>query len=251
VPAPAERKFDYIDLSMEVEESENHMNPDFPWLTYRPMASHATGVFESNCVEMFLHAGSHVDAPYHFDAKGKRIQEIALEQLVGPAVVLDLSDAAPGECLDAARLDAAKRKALAAGARVEPGMIALVRTDWATRAAPPALAWWDEGPYLDSSAARWLIDEGFASVGFDFPQDKLTGDINRLKSLKSGEVKLDEMADPPLPVHVLLLGHGICQIENIANLDKLPATEVTLVAAPILLHGAEGAPSRVFAIVER
>jgi kynurenine formamidase len=242
---------DLVDLSMEVEEGTNPNYPDSPWLKYRPLATHETGVFASNNVELFLHAGSHVDAPYHFDPEGSRVHELELTQVVGPALVLDVSDAAPGERIDADRLARAKDDAVAAGATHRPEMIALVRTDWSKRAAPPSKAWWDEGPYLDRSAARWLIDEEFTSVGFDFPQDKLTGDLDRLKSLKSGDLRLEDMEDPPLPVHVLLLSHGICQIENITNLDLLPAGGVTVVAAPILLHGAEGAPARVFAIIDR
>lgn len=238
-----------VDLSIDVVEAPNPNYPDFPWLTYRPIVTHATGVFASSCAEMFLHAGSHVDAPYHFDPDGRRIHQVPLEQLVGPALILDISDAEPGERIDADRMVAAKSSALENGAVYERGMIALVRTDWSERAAPPAPAWWDDGPFLDTSAARWLIDEGFKSVGFDFPQDKLTGDIDRLKSLKAGDTKLEDMADPPLPVHVLLLGNGICQIENIGSLAKLPSTGVTVVAAPLLLHGAEAAPARVFAII--
>jgi kynurenine formamidase len=58
------------------------------------------------------------------------------------------------------------------------------------------------------------------------------------------------MDDPPLPVHVILLSNGVCQIENIAGLDRLPPRGVFVVAAPILLREAEGSPARVFAIVE-
>jgi kynurenine formamidase len=239
-----------IDLSIEVAEGPNEMHPKHAWLTYAPIATHETGVFESNCVEMFLHAGSHIDAPYHFDANGARIHDVPLKQVVGPAIVLDVSDVAPGERVDVSRLADAKDRALKEGAEYEPGMIALVRTDWSKRAAPPAKAWFDDGPYLDTSAARWLIEEKFASVGFDFPQDKVSGDLGRLMSLKSGETKLEELDDPPLPVHVLLLGNGVCQIENIANLDQLPKKRIIVVAAPILLRGAEGAPARVFAIIE-
>lgn len=245
------RRLELVDLSMEVVEGDNPNYPEFPWLRYRPVATHETGVFESNNVEMFLHAGSHVDAPYHFDRHGAKLHEVPLERLVGQALILDVSDAEPGERIHASRLEDAKARAIKAGGSDEPGMIALIRTDWSRRAAPPSKAWWDEGPYLDRSAAEWLILQRFMSVGFDFPQDKLTGDINRLKSLKSGEARLDEMDDPPLPVHVVLLGHGICQIENIANFDKLPAHGVTVVAAPILLVGAEAAPARVFAMIER
>jgi arylformamidase len=239
-----------VDLSMELAEGKNTMHPKHPWLTYRPIATHKTGVFESNCAEIFLHAGTHIDAPYHFDPNGARVHELPLDQLVGPALVLDLSDAAPGEAIGEARLQEAKERAITGGAVYESSMIALIRTDWSQRAAPPAREWWDSGPYLDTSAAKWLVQENFKSVGFDFPQDQVSTDLDRLMTLKSGEQRLEDIENPPLPVHVLLLGNGICQIENIANLDKLPVRGVTVVAAPILLKDAEGAPARVFAIVQ-
>jgi len=240
-----------IDLSMEVEPGVNPNYPDHPWYELRPIVTHATGAFESNGVAMFLHAGSHVDAPYHFDQTGAKVDEVPLENLVGYAMVLDVSDAEPGERIDGDRLARAKEQALAAGARYEAGMIALVRTDWSERAAPPAEAWWQDGPFLDRSAAQWLVDEKFASVGFDFPQDKLGGDMERLKALKSGDTRLEDMEDPPLPVHVVLLTNGICQIENIARLKDVPVTGAIVCAAPLLLDGAEAAPARVVAIVER
>jgi len=236
-----------VDLSLPVEVGTNPVYEGRPWLAYHPVASHADGVFESNCVEMFLHAGSHVDAPYHFDPDGKKIGQMPLETFVGEAVVLDLTDAQSDECMGADRL--AQAYETATGGEPNDAKIALLCTGWAARVVPPAKEWWGSGPYLDAGAAHWLVEQGFVAVGFDFPQDKTTKDIDRLSALKAGEVKLSEMEDPPLPVHVVLLSNGIAQIENIAGLEELPATGATIVAAPILLAEAEGAPARVFAMV--
>jgi arylformamidase len=236
-----------VDLSLRVEVGTNPVYEGRPWLSYHPVASHADSVFESNCVEMFLHAGSHVDAPYHFDPEGDRIGDMPLEAFVGPSVVLDLSDFAPGEGLNADRLAAAYETAT--GGEACDARIALLYSGWADKTAPPAKEWWTDGPHLDVSAAQWLVDRGFTAVGFDFAQDKTAKDIDRLQALKAGTVKLAEMDDPPLPVHVILLSNGVAQIENIAGLGALPPTGAIVVAAPILLAAAEGAPARVFAMV--
>src|SRR5512142_390023 len=39
-----------------------------------------------------VHIGTHVDAPYHFIADGKTIEQLSLDALVGPAQVIDLPD---------------------------------------------------------------------------------------------------------------------------------------------------------------
>ena len=39
-----------------------------------------------------MHIGTHVDAPYHFIADGKTIEQLALDVLVGPAQVVELPE---------------------------------------------------------------------------------------------------------------------------------------------------------------
>jgi arylformamidase len=51
------------------------------------------GARESH-VRISAHTGTHVDAPSHFLKDGKTIDQIALERLIGPAKVIDLTDVA-------------------------------------------------------------------------------------------------------------------------------------------------------------
>ena len=37
------------------------------------------------------HGGTHIDAPIHFSERGRTVDQIPLEQLLGPAVVVDVS----------------------------------------------------------------------------------------------------------------------------------------------------------------
>jgi arylformamidase len=238
-----------IDLSIPVLEEPNPFYPEHPWFSYRRILRHGTSVFESNAAEMFLHAGSHIDAPYHFDSSGTRIDQVPLERVVGPGFVLDLSDVQDDELISADRLERAKGSVSDSGDAIVPGMIALLRTDWSKRARPPDKKYWQGSPFLDREAAEWLVAQDVSAVGFDFPQDKNSAEgVGRLTDLEPGGPRLIDLPNPPQPVHVTLLFNGICQIENIANLDLLPSSNIMIVAAPILLVGAEGAPARVFAI---
>ena len=40
---------------------------------------------------MSEHGGTHIDAPKHFYEKGKHLNEVLLDELIGPAVVVDIS----------------------------------------------------------------------------------------------------------------------------------------------------------------
>src|SRR5690242_9624783 len=37
------------------------------------------------------HAGTHIDAPIHFNEKGQTLDQIPLQRLIGPGVVVDVS----------------------------------------------------------------------------------------------------------------------------------------------------------------
>ena len=43
------------------------------------------------------HGGTHLDAPIHFDKDGWTVDQIPVERLIGPAVVLDISERAAGD----------------------------------------------------------------------------------------------------------------------------------------------------------
>src|SRR5437764_4825475 len=42
-------------------------------------------------IEMGSHTGTHIDAPWHFIENGRRLNEIPLEQLIGPATVFEIT----------------------------------------------------------------------------------------------------------------------------------------------------------------
>jgi len=58
----------------------------------------------------------------------------------------------------------------------------------------------------------------------------------------------DHGASEDFAVHHLVLGAGLYQLENLADLGALPEAGAFLVVAPIKLEGGSGGPVRVFAI---
>jgi kynurenine formamidase len=184
---------------------------------------------------MLEHYGTHMDAPAHFPPGKDTVDEIPASKLVGPAVVIDVTAEAaknPDYRLTTARIEEWERR----HGTIPRGAIVLLRTGWAAR-------WPDEARYRNEDAkgvmhtpgysveaAKLLIQRGVNGLGID------------TLSIDYGESKTYE-------VHRTALPAGLYQLENLANLDALPATGAWIVAAPIKLEGGSGGPCRVLAFL--
>jgi kynurenine formamidase len=186
------------------------------------------------------HGGTHIDAPVHF-AKGHRsVDQIPLDQLVGAAVVVDVTAASerqPDYRVTTSDFTEWERTngAIAAGA------IVLIRTGYSGRWPDAAryLGTAERGagavaklhfPGLHADAARWLVDRRVKAVGLD------------TASIDYGQSTLYES-------HRILYERDIPAFENLTNLDRLPPRGAFIVALPMKIKGGTGAPLRAMAIV--
>ena len=187
------------------------------------------------------HGGTHVDAPVHF-AKGRHaVDEIPLEQLVGPAVVVDVREAAaanPDYLMTVADID---KFELTSG-RIPDAAILLVRTGYSSRWPDAAryLGTAERGaeavpklhfPGIDPVAAKWLVaNRKIHAIGID-------------------TASIDFGQSTTYDTHRILYEANIPGLENLNALDRLPATGATLVALPMKIKGGSGAPLRAIAIL--
>lgn len=189
------------------------------------------------------HGGTHIDAPIHFAEGMHRVDEIPLQRLTGSAVVLDLEDAVKGDC--AHRVSTHEIKAWEAKYGTIPAQsIVLLHTGFG-KYWPDARRYLgtelrgEAGvaqlcfPGLHPEAATWLAEErDIKSVGID------TASIDFGKSRD-------------FAAHVNLMTRNIPAFENVANLDKLPATGLYVVALPMKIAGGSGGPLRIIARLEK
>jgi len=80
---------------------------------------------------MSTHTGTHCDAPFHFFADGKPIDEVPLETYVGPAVIIDLRAKPSGSAVAPSDLESDLD-------RIQPGSIVLLNTGRGQRRANTA-----------------------------------------------------------------------------------------------------------------
>ena len=200
-----------------------------------PNTFYAAGSF--SCAE---HAGTHVDAPFHFFERGATVDRLGLAELIGPARVLRTARADVTAATIAAH--EAEHGAL------PRGCIVICDTGWAPRYALGAAAYlgYDEAdargardaaslslafPGIAPDAAELFVQRGVAAVGLD-------------------TASLDPGACKAFTAHRVLLAAGVYGIENLtAHVAMLPAKGATVVVAPLKLAGGSGAPARVFAFV--
>jgi kynurenine formamidase len=187
------------------------------------------------------HGGTHLDAPLHFAESGWSADRIPLERLVGPAVVIDVTKQAAAD--RDYRLTRDDVLAYETGnGRIAGGTIVLLRTGW-SRHWPDAKAYLGDAtpgdasklsfPSYGTDAARLLVeDRGAAALGID-------------------TASIDYGRSTDFQVHRVAAARNVPGLENLTNLDRLPARGATIVALPMKIEGGSGGPLRAIALVPR
>lgn len=195
-------------------------------------------------VRAITHAGTHLDAPWHFGSTSggkpaKTIDEIPLEWCYGDGVVLDFTDMEPGGEIT---VDDLRRKLDEIDYSVDEGDIVLIRTDaynlWGTR------EYLTRFPGMSAEATEYLIDRGVKIMGTDaYGFDKPFSEMGRRYSETGDSSEL-------WPAHFFGREKEYCHIEKMANLDKLPAYGFKVAVFPIKIKNASAGWARPVALIE-
>ena len=229
-----------VDLSMTVEECDSApFAKDEYYFKIRPIVNWEDKGFVSNMVEMTVHAGTHIDTPHHFVRDMPGIEQLPLDNMIGEAVVMDLTFKGTANArITPADLDQAERALSAKGITIDPGGMLFLRTDWPKGHVTTDPKWWDESPCLTKASAEWLVAKQPKVLGFDFAQEEKGG----------GYEKAEEILTSNMPVHRVILPKIVFQIENLINLHLLPS-KVKVIALPVKWT-TESAPARVIALLD-
>lgn len=172
-------------------------------------------------LRMGSHTGTHVDAPSHTVAGGRTMADVALDELVGDALVLRPADLADRAVYGWAELEAG------GGIPERVPAIVVIDAGWAR--------WFGDEralrhPALDPAAARELMARGMRVLAVD----TLSPDPTDGSSVD-------------FPVHGIVLGGDGLIVENLRGLETLPAA-VRVGFFPLRL-GGDGAPVRAVAFL--
>ena len=197
-----------IDISMEI-------HPDMPTYRGKGMAPEREtyrrfkdgGVNETG-LRLNLHTGTHLDSPLHMIDNVADTTTLPLERLIAKAQVLDCTDA-----------QGAIHREHLERFNIEKGAFVLLKT---RNSFDPACGG-ENFVYVARDGAEYLADRGISGVGID------TLGIER--------------DQPDRMTHVTLLSRDVIILEGL-RLQHVEPGEYLLIALPVYIRGAEGAPTR-------
>lgn len=191
---------------------------------------------------MGVHATTHIDAPWHYGPqvegkKAKTIDEIPLEWLHGPGIVIDMSHK---EDFDPISVQDLKDALTKTGTNLSKGTIVLIRTD---RDQLTGQDYVHRGTGMSKEATLWLIEQGVKVMGID----QWGWDL----PLKHLVEKAKKTKDPSLfwEGHLVGIDKEYLHMEQLTNLKSLPDHGFNIAVYPLKLKGASAAPARVVATV--
>jgi arylformamidase len=161
------------------------------------------------------HTGTHADAARHFFDDGQTVDQIPLDRLIGPALLLSFPDDL--RAVGAADL---KKHQITGETRI------LLRTRNSALLSQREFA--KDYTYLAPDGAQYLVDNGVELVGIDYLS---------IEQFHSGHHK----------THRTLLEKSVVILEGL-NLSVPPAGKYQLMCLPLRIEGCDGAPARAVLI---
>jgi len=195
--------------------------------------------YASGDFSMSEHGGTHIDAPIHFGEGKQSVDAIPLQNLVAPAVVIDVRAAVEQDRdyrLTVRDVEAWESR----HGRIPSGAVVVMLTGWGKR-------WPDKSRYLGSntpSNPKTLHFPGFSKEAAELllTQRKVDG-------IGIDTPSIDYGPSQDFVVHQIVNGADRYGLENIANLEQLPPKGALLVSLPIKIKGGTGGPVRIIAIL--
>ena len=227
----------FVDLSREIY----HRMPrllNHPAIVMTPFSTHdelreADG-YKFSSATMFLamgdHAGTHVDAPVHFDARpgAASIDQVPLEDFFLDAVCLDLSHKPLKSDIS---IDDLEQAEAAAGVTIQPNDMALLHVDFYRRCFGTE-AYLTDFPGLTKDSATWLGQKKIRMFGVEAVSPGRPGRNN-------------------FEVHHVCRDMGFTHVEGLVNLDKLIGKgRFKFIGFPLKIRGGTGSPIRAVAMLD-
>lgn len=236
-------KGNWIDLSHAYDESTIYWPtaPGFSKTT--DFEGHTEGgwYYTAYSICTAEHGGTHLDAPIHFAEGGQTADQLALERLIAPAVVIDVSQQAAADRDYLITRDDIKSWEETHGS-IPSGSIVLFRTGFAKH-------WPDATSYLGTAergadAVAKLHFPGLAADAADYLVEKPD-----IAAVGLDTASIDHGQSSDFRVHRILFKQGIPAFENVADMSGLPATGALVIALPMKIAGGSGGPLRIVAFV--
>jgi arylformamidase len=211
---PSPISMQIYDVSVPLSES-TPTYPSDPGIEITPWSKMPEAHANVSLLHFGAHSGTHVDAPAHFIEGGDKVGLLSLDSLIGRAEVVEV-----------------------------PSNIKVINEEFIATLPLPDIhrilfktrnsAFWDnpgEGfrsdyTYLDSGAAKLLVEAGIRLVGIDY-------------------LSVEQFRSEKFETHLILLSNGVTILEGL-DLREITAGSYELICLPLKIAGGsgDGAPAR-------
>ncbi|WP_225030017.1 cyclase family protein [Xinfangfangia pollutisoli] len=204
-----------------------------PGILYEPAVKFAESGYQLWKLTIWEHSGTHIDAPLHFSEAGTSVDALPPEKLVCPLCIVDITAKAKDDANAMVEPEDIEAFVSAHGA-IPAGSCVAFNSGWAAKVATPEFRNTPDGalafPGFSKAATDMLAGLDVACIGVD-------------------TMSLDPGNSADFAVHFSWLPGGRFGIENLANLDQLPATGATIFIGAPKHKGGTGGPARVMAVL--
>lgn len=212
-----------VDLSVPVDAGTT-VYPGDPTPSFEVHSTIESEGFNLLQIHLGSQSGTHVDAPFHFEPDGLRIDEVPIDRFTGPGVIVDATALGAREQITWEHVEPVAD-------RLGPGVVVLLHTGWSRLYGTPE---YFDHPYLAADACARMLELGVRTFCID--------------AINIDETPDDEHPGVGYPSHHLISRLDGVIGENFTGFDQLGDGELLIVCTPIRLTGADGGPVRAVAI---
>lgn len=226
-----------VDLTYSINEK----TPHWPGENYEPFRLTTLATLErdgvlSKAFCMPEHLGTHLDAPNHFEPNQPAVDQIPLERLFTPAVVINIAPRAADDPDTMLTVEDIEHWEQIYGP-VPEGVVFLLHTGWGQY-------WNDYDRYKNADAAGRLHFPGYSAEAARYLIQR-----RKVAGIGIDNLSIDRGLSEDFAVHHIVNAAGRYALENVANLDQLPPTGFYVIVAPIKIETGTGGPARVVAVL--
>ncbi len=203
-----------IDISLTYEEGMRGV-------AFENAKTKSVDGWNSKTLHLYSHAGTHMDAPFHFEVNNRTIDEFEVSRFICDSLVIPI-DAHAGQKI--------KLEDLGVYADlINKGDGVILKTGWSAYVNENKYR--EELPGIHEGLANWFVGKGINMLAVETPS--IADVMDREEVTK---------------IHEILLGGDIIIVEGLTNLDSVSKRRVKLIALPLKIKGGDGAPARVIVI---
>lgn len=215
-----------IDLSKyKVHDLTHTFSEQIAGFSTTPARTLTEDGWNATWLKIYSHAGTHMDAPFHFEVSNQTIDQFQPKEVMGKAWVIKIEITKAQQLLEIGDLGEVAEQ-------FQAGDSLLLHTDWSQK-IKNAEEYKDHLPRISQSLAMWCVENRVKMLGVEPPS---VADVNNLPEVTE--------------IHEILLGGKVIIIEGLKNLDQIQREAVFLIALPLKYKNGDGAPARVIALEE-